>query len=88
MLARFIPLMRTLAPVLAGVGTMRYRTFFGYNIAGAALWGLGLPLVGYWLGTAVPHVDRYLVPIVIGIVILSLLPGAYHFFFERNADHS
>jgi membrane-associated protein len=83
-LARFVPLMRTFAPVLAGVGSMRYRTFLGYNILGGALWGIGLPLAGYWLGQTIPNADQYLAPIIIGIVILSLLPGAYHFLIGRE----
>jgi membrane-associated protein len=73
-LARFVPIARTFAPTLAGVGEMRYRTFFLYNLIGGALWGFGLPLAGYFLGSVIPDVDRYLLPIILGIIFVSLLP--------------
>lgn len=77
-LARFIPVVRTFAPILAGVGHMAYRRFLGYNIVGAVLWAIGLPLVGYFLGNIIPNVDRYLLPIIALIIILSVLPGIVH----------
>lgn len=73
-LARFIPIVRTLAPVLAGIGSMRWRTFFRYNVIGGLMWGAGVPLAGYWLGSAIPNVDHYLLPIIAGIIVLSLVP--------------
>ncbi len=74
-LARFIPIIRTFAPVLAGVGNMRYSRFLMYNIAGGFLWAVCIPLAGYFLGSMIPSVDKYLMPIVGGIIILSILPG-------------
>ncbi len=73
-LARFVPIIRTFAPILAGVGGMEYRVFLTYNLVGGVVWGAGLPLLGYLLGAIVPGVDRYLLPIVIIIIILSLIP--------------
>lgn len=73
-LARFVPIARTFAPTLAGVGEMRYRTFFLYNLIGGALWGFGLSLAGYFLGSAIPDIDRYLLPIIGAIIFVSLLP--------------
>lgn len=73
-LARFLPIIRTFAPILAGVGRMRYGTFVLYNITGAALWSLGLSMLGYYLGSAFPDIDRYLIPIIITIILLSALP--------------
>jgi len=84
-LARFIPVVRTFAPVLAGVGEMPYTTFLTYNIAGGLLWGVGMPLLGYYLGSAIPDIDRYLVPGVIVIVILSVIPPALHFYRDYRA---
>ncbi len=78
-LARFLPVIRTFAPVLAGVGSMRYRTFLAYNIAGAALWTGSMTLAGYFLGTAIPNADRYVLPIIAVIVIASFLPAAIPF---------
>lgn len=77
-LARFVPVVRTFAPILAGVGKMEYRTFLTYNILGGALWALGIPFLGYTLGNRIPGVDRYLLPIILGIIVLSILPGILH----------
>lgn len=74
-LARFVPIVRTFTPILAGVGQMRYRTFLAYNLVGAGLWAMGIPLAGYWLGAKIPDVDRYLLPIVLAIIIISLAPA-------------
>ncbi len=77
-LARFMPVVRTFAPILAGVGDMNYSHFLTYNLIGGAGWGIGVPLAGYFLGSLIPGVDQYLIPIVIGIIILSVLPSAIH----------
>lgn len=77
-LARFIPIVRTFAPILAGVGTMRYPVFLFFNVIGALCWAVGLPFLGYVLGNSVPDIDRYILPIVAAIIILSLAPGALH----------
>lgn len=77
-LARFVPIVRTFAPILAGVGRMSYPEFLAYNVIGGALWAIGLPLVGYYLGSAIPGVDQYLLPIVAGIIIVSVMPIVLH----------
>ena len=74
-LARFVPVVRTLAPVMAGVARMRYRTFVVYNVIGGVAWGVGLTLLGYFLGQ-IAFVRDNLEPIIIGIVALSLIPVA------------
>jgi membrane-associated protein len=74
MLARFVPIVRTLAPFVAALGAMPQRVFFTYNIAGAALWTGALLLAGYLFG-GIPWVDRNLTAVVLGIVALSVLPG-------------
>lgn len=81
-LARFMPMIRTFAPILAGVGRMKYSTFFYYNLVGGILWAVGMPLAGFYLGSAIPDVDRYIIPIVLAIVILSTLPALYHILKE------
>lgn len=73
-LARFLPVIRTFAPIMAGVGQMRYRTFLAYNVVGGFLWGIGLPLFGFYLGSSIPNIDKYLIPIIALILILSALP--------------
>ncbi|MCE7936792.1 DedA family protein [Candidatus Saccharibacteria bacterium CPR2] len=77
-LARFTPIVRTFAPIIAGVGKMHYPTFLAYNIIGAAIWALGITYTGYFLGSKIPNVDKYLLPIVILIVISSVAPAIYH----------
>lgn len=78
-LARYLPVVRTFVPVIAGVGRMHYRTFIIYNIAGGILWCFSLGLAGYFLGTSVPHIDKYVIPIVIGIFVISFAPVAFQF---------
>lgn len=78
-LARFIPIIRTFAPVLAGVGKMHYPKFLAYNLVGGFAWGACVPLAGYFLGSMIPSVDRYLLPIVLGIIFVSLLPAAIEY---------
>ncbi|TSD04840.1 MAG: membrane-associated protein [Parcubacteria group bacterium Greene0714_36] len=77
-LARFMPVMRTLAPIFAGVGNMPYRTFLFYNVIGGLLWAVGLTVLGYALGSVIPGIDRYLIPIVLVIIITSALPPLLH----------
>lgn len=77
-LARFMPVIRTFAPILAGVGTMKYSKFLAYNIVGGVLWAVGLPLLGYFLGNAIPDVDKYLLPIIVFIILLSIAPSIIH----------
>jgi membrane-associated protein len=83
-LARFIPAVRTFTPIVAGVAGMRYGTFLAYNVIGGILWGVGIPLSGYFLGTSVPGIDRYIVAIVGLIVVVSLLPLMIEFFKRRE----
>lgn len=83
-MARFLPVIRTFAPIMAGVGRMRYRTFFVYNIVGALLWAVGMLLLGYFLGSFIPHADRYILPIVIIILVASVTPQAIHFLRDKE----
>ncbi len=61
-LARFIPVIRAFAPVVAGVGKMDYKRFVFFNFFGAVLWAIGVTLAGYYLGSLLPDVDKYLLP--------------------------
>ena len=78
-MARFIPIVRTFAPILAGVGSMNYRTFLSYNILGGIGWSTLLLLLGYGLGRNIPGIDKYLLPIVLVIIVISILPGVFNF---------
>ncbi len=73
-LARFIPIVRTFTPILAGVGKMDYGTFLSFNVVGGILWSTLLIFLGFGLGSVVPSIDRYLLPIVLGIIVVSFVP--------------
>ncbi len=73
-LARFVPIVRTFAPILAGVGRMPYRTFVTFNVAGGVLWAAGITTIGYVLGNSIPSIDRYLLPVIGLIILLSFVP--------------
>lgn len=77
-LARFIPVVRTFAPVIAGVGKMKYRKFLIFNVVGALMWAVGVTLLGYYLGKVIPDVDKYIIPVIILIIILSVVPSLIH----------
>lgn len=73
-LARFIPILRTFAPVVAGVGRMAYRRFLFYNVFGGIGWVVGLTWAGYLLGQTIPNIDQHVHVVVIIVVVLSVLP--------------
>jgi membrane-associated protein len=76
-LARFVPVVRTFAPILAGVGSMRYRTFLVYNLIGGFIWAIGVTTLGYLLGDQIgaDNIDKYLLPIIFVIIVISILPA-------------
>jgi membrane-associated protein len=88
-LARFIPIVRTFAPVVAGVGNMHYRTFVRYNIIGGILWGTGLPLLGYFLGQF-EIVKNNIEIAVLAVVFISVLPVVIELINHRRkkSQHS
>ncbi len=79
LLARFMPVIRTFIPILAGVGNMKYRVFLIYNIVGGIFWGAGITLLGYFLGEKMPNIDAYLLPAILIIIIISLVPALFSF---------
>ena len=84
-LARFVPIIRTFAPLVAGIGKMSRKRFMAFNIIGAFVWGVGVTLIGYFLGGFVSPetVEKFLLP-VIGIVTLGTFgPALYHLFKEQ-----
>ncbi len=83
-LARFMPIIRTFAPIVAGIGEMKYRTFLIYNIVGGFIWSFGLTLLGYFLGRIIPSADKYLLPIILAIIFISFLPGLVHLYKSRR----
>jgi membrane-associated protein len=73
-LARFLPVIRTFTPVVAGVGEMEYRRFVTFNVIGGVLWGAGVTLLGRILGDTVPDIDKWLLPIILVIGAVSFVP--------------
>ena len=86
-IARFVPIVRTLAPVMAGVSRMRYRTFVAFNVVGGLGWGLGVTSLGYFLGQ-IEFVRANIEPIILGIVALSVVPIAIELLRARRTPAS
>ncbi len=84
-IARFMPLVRTFVPVVAGVAKMPYRKFATYNIVGGAAWVLSMTLLGYGLGTAFPGVVKHIEKVIIIVVFVSILPGIIEWLRARAA---
>ena len=74
-LARFMPIVRTFAPVVAGVGNMKYRTFIAYNVIGGIFWVWSMLFTGYFLGRYIPGIDQHIEKVIILVIFLSILPG-------------
>jgi membrane-associated protein len=88
-LARFVPIVRTVATVMAGVSRMRFSLYTAYSIIGGVAWTVGVLLAGYWLGHIAfvrEHVEPLIDPILVGVVILSLLPVTVHYLNGRRAS--
>lgn len=83
-LARFIPVIRAFAPVVAGIGKMNYKKFVTYNLVGGVFWAIGVTAAGYYLGSLITDVDKYLLPIVGLIIIASVLPGLHHILVDAE----
>lgn len=83
-LAQFIPILRTFAPVVAGVGEMGYRQFATYNVVGAILWVGSMTMAGYTLGNLVPNIEKQIHYVVAGVIAVSLLPPAIAWLRRRR----
>ncbi len=83
-LARFIPIVRTFTPIVAGVGAMRYRTFVTYNVMGGLLWAVGLTVLGHYLGE-IEFIRENIELAIVAVVALSLVPVAIEIFRSRRA---
>ena len=84
--ARFMPIIRTFAPFVAGIGTMRYRLFVLFSALGSIAWIGSLTLAGYFFGN-IPVIKNNLTLIVLGVIVLSLLPGFFEFFRQRQRSN-
>jgi len=86
-LGRFIPLVRTIVPILAGASRMPRRSFFVANVIGATIWAVGVTMLGYFLGKQIgaDNIDKYLLPIIAVIIVISLIPVMLEFARHRRA---
>lgn len=83
-LARFVPVVRTFTPIVAGTSSMHYRTFVKYNVIGGVVWAVGFVLLGYWLGSAFPWIGQNIEIAVIVIILVSLVPIGVEFLRHRR----
>lgn len=77
-IGRFVPIVRTFLPLVAGLAKMSAARYMLYNIVGGLLWCGGVTLLGYFLGNSIPNIDKYILPLVLGIIVLSILPPLIH----------
>ena len=82
-IARFVPIIRTFAPFVAGIGSMTYRTFLAYNVIGGILWIFSLTLAGYFFGN-IPVVKKNFSLVIMAIVVISVMPGVIEFLRQRR----
>lgn len=83
-IARFVPIVRTFAPVIAGVGKMNYRTFLMYDIVGGVLWIWSTLLIGYFIPRWFPGAKEHIEKVILGVIFISLLPGVFGWWIERR----
>ncbi len=82
-LARFMPIIRTFAPLVAGIAGMEYKRFMAYNVVGGVVWIWSMLLTGYYLGRLVPGIDKYLEIVILTVIFLSILPGILSWWRNR-----
>ena len=87
-LAQFMPIIRTFAPVIAGVGGMEFRTFITFNILGAFIWVWSMVGIGYFLGSYIPGIDQHIEIVVVIVVFISVLPGIISGYRARRAQRA
>lgn len=83
-IARFVPIVRTFAPTVAGVGEMNYSKFLAYNVIGGIAWVFSMVLGGYFLGRSIPNIEKKIHYIILAVIFVSLLPIVYEFYKNRK----
>lgn len=86
LVSHFIPFVRTFQPVLAGAAKMPYKRFLLFDIIGDALWAIAVPLMGYYVGSRIPGIDKYIQLVLIGVILLSAGPTIYHILLQRRKN--
>jgi membrane-associated protein len=85
-IARFLPIFRTFAPVVAGVGKLEYRRFVRFNVFGGMFWVLSMTLLGFTLGKVYPPITKQIEKVIIVVIAVSLMPGAIAWFLNRKKN--
>lgn len=85
-IARFVPIVRTFAPTVAGIGEMKYSTFLTYNILGGVAWVCSMLFTGFFLGRMIPNVDKHVHKIILIVIFLSILPAVFEIWKEKRAS--
>lgn len=78
LIEHFIPIIRSFVPVTAGAGKMNRGLFFVCNAIGDIVWAVGFTLFGYYVGSKIPHIDKYIEPVVVGVILVFTLPALFH----------
>lgn len=90
-LARFMPIIRTFAPTVAGIAQMKYIKFFQFNVWGGIGWVLSMTLIGYFLGRVIPDIDKHIEKVIVIVVFLSISPAIYkylkHKFSKKKVEN-
>lgn len=88
LLARFIPIIRTFAPIVAGIASMNYRKFIFYNVLGALAWATGVTTLAYFLGTKFPLIGEYIETVIIAIIVVTTIPLFIEMYRQYRASHT
>lgn len=83
-LCRIVPIVRTFCPIVAGMAGMPMKRYLSYNVIGASLWVVVMSLIGYFVGNVFPKSQKLILPMVLVIIVLSVLPGVYHYWKQRK----
>ena len=85
-IARFMPIVRTFVPVVAGLGAMKFRSYTAYNVLGGVLWIWSMLFIGYFLGRMVPGIENHITKVILVVIFVSLLPGLISWARERSRE--
>ncbi|HEX3099833.1 MAG TPA: VTT domain-containing protein [Patescibacteria group bacterium] len=83
-IAKFVPIVRTFVPTMAGVGQMKYSKFISYSVVGVILWIGSVTMLGYYLGLTVPNIEKYIIPGIVIIILISISPYLKQLLFNRE----
>ncbi|MBI5224962.1 VTT domain-containing protein [Candidatus Micrarchaeota archaeon] len=86
-LARFLPAVRTFAPIVAGMSGMKYKDFAVFNVVGAILWVTGLTLLGYFLGKTIPDIEKNIIFVILAVILVSFLPAVNELFLQKKKNN-